>query len=185
MRRPSRVDGGQPGCGSNEKKRSLKTMSKRNAKIFITLFFAIFATVTGVGIVVPLLPVYAKTLGAGGFFIGLIFGIFSFIRATNPIFADPLIAVIPRLFIGVGSYYIYYLLKKYNVSFALILAGIIGTLINTVFVLGLAVLRGYLPFKAAASVAVLHGIPEVILAAVIVVIVGKAILSIQNPSGAK
>ncbi|HMA60020.1 MAG TPA: ECF transporter S component [Halanaerobiales bacterium] len=120
-----------------------------------------------------------------GFFIGLIFGIFSFIRATNPIFADPLIAVVPRLFIGVGAYYIYYLLKKYNVSFALILAGIIGTLINTIFVLGLAVLRGYLPFKAAASVAFLHGIPEVILAAVIVVIVGKAILSIQKPSGAK
>lgn len=120
-----------------------------------------------------------------GLFIGLIFGIFSFIRATNPIFADPLIAVVPRLFIGVGAYYIYYLLKKYNVSFALILAGIIGTLINTIFVLGLAVLRGYLPFKAAASVAFLHGIPEVILAAVIVVIVGKAILSIQKPNEVK
>jgi uncharacterized membrane protein len=118
-----------------------------------------------------------------GFFIGLIFGIFSFIRATNPIFADPLIAVVPRLFIGVGAYYIYYLLKKYNVSFALILAGIIGTVINTGLVLGLAVLRGYLPFGAAASVAFLHGIPEAILAAVIVVIVGKAILSMKTQQG--
>ena len=118
-----------------------------------------------------------------GFFIGLIFGIFSFIRATNPIFADPLIAILPRLLIGVGSYYAFYLLKKYNVSFALIISGVIGTVINTVFVLGLAVLRGYLPFTAAASVAVLHGIPEVILASVIVVIVGKAILSIQTREG--
>ena len=118
-----------------------------------------------------------------GFFIGLIFGIFSFIRATNPIFADPLIAVVPRLFIGVGAYYIYYLLKKYNVSFALILAGVIGTIINTGLVLGLAVLRGYLPFEAAASVAFLHGIPEAILAAVIVVIVGKAILSMKSQQG--
>ncbi|MCG8616109.1 MAG: MFS transporter, partial [Desulfobacterales bacterium] len=34
--------------------------------IFITLFFIIFATVSGVGIVVPLLPIYAHDLGAAG-----------------------------------------------------------------------------------------------------------------------
>jgi len=49
-------------------------------KIFIILFFSLFATVTGVGIVVPLLPVYAHTLGAGGFAIGMIFGSFSLAR---------------------------------------------------------------------------------------------------------
>ena len=49
-------------------------------KIFATLFFAIFATVTGVGIVVPLLPVYAHELGAGGFYVGMIFGAFSLAR---------------------------------------------------------------------------------------------------------
>jgi len=49
-------------------------------KIFATLFFAIFVTVTGVGIVVPLLPVYAHDLGAGGFYIGMIFGAFSLSR---------------------------------------------------------------------------------------------------------
>lgn len=49
-------------------------------KIFITLFFSLFATVTGVGIVVPLLPVYAHNLGAGGLYIGLIFGSFSLSR---------------------------------------------------------------------------------------------------------
>ena len=43
-------------------------------KIFGTLFFSIFVTVTGVGIVVPLLPVYAHDLGAGGLAIGFIFG---------------------------------------------------------------------------------------------------------------
>jgi MFS family permease len=51
-----------------------------NRTIFITLFFALFATVTGVGIVVPLLPVYARHLGAGGLAIGLIFGSFSLTR---------------------------------------------------------------------------------------------------------
>jgi MFS family permease len=49
-------------------------------KIFATLFFALLATITGVGIVVPLLPVYADNLGAGGLYIGLIFGAFSISR---------------------------------------------------------------------------------------------------------
>jgi MFS family permease len=55
-------------------------MNRQNKKIFGTLFFSIFATVTGVGIVVPLLPVYAHELGAGGLYIGLIFGAFSLSR---------------------------------------------------------------------------------------------------------
>jgi multidrug resistance protein len=49
-------------------------------KIFGTLFFSIFAAVTGVGIVVPLLPVYAHDLGASGLYIGFIFGAFSLSR---------------------------------------------------------------------------------------------------------
>ena len=48
--------------------------------VFVTLFFAIFTTVTGVGIVVPLLPVYANDLGASGIYVGLIFGSFSISR---------------------------------------------------------------------------------------------------------
>lgn len=57
-----------------------KGMTLSDKKIFATLFFALFATVTGVGIVVPLLPVYAHELGASGFFIGMIFGAFSLAR---------------------------------------------------------------------------------------------------------
>lgn len=49
--------------------------------IFSTLFFCTFSCVTGVGIVVPLLPVYAQGLGAGGLYIGLIFGAFSISRS--------------------------------------------------------------------------------------------------------
>ena len=55
-------------------------MPRSNRKIFTTLFFSIFAAVTGVGIVVPLLPVYAHSLGASGLYIGLIFGAFSLSR---------------------------------------------------------------------------------------------------------
>lgn len=53
-----------------------------NKKIFATLFFSLLATITGVGIVVPLLPVYAHSLGAGGLYIGLIFGAFSISRTV-------------------------------------------------------------------------------------------------------
>jgi len=55
-------------------------IKKLDKLIFSTLFFSMLATVTGVGIVVPLLPVYAYTLGASGLYIGLIFGAFSLSR---------------------------------------------------------------------------------------------------------
>jgi MFS family permease len=49
-------------------------------RVFATLFFSIFTSITGVGLVVPLLPVYAHDLGAGGLYIGLIFGAFALSR---------------------------------------------------------------------------------------------------------
>ena len=55
-------------------------VDKLDKKIFGTLFFSIFAAVTGVGVVVPLLPVYAHDLGASGLYVGLIFGAFSISR---------------------------------------------------------------------------------------------------------
>ena len=61
-------------------------MNQGDKKIFATLFFAIFATVTGMGIVVPLLPVYAHELGASGFYIGMIFGSFALARALFTLF---------------------------------------------------------------------------------------------------
>ena len=65
------------------KRRHLGTgMQKPDKLIFTILFFSIFATITGVGIVVPLLPVYAHELGATGLYIGLIFGAFSLSRTV-------------------------------------------------------------------------------------------------------
>lgn len=58
----------------------LTSGQKFPAGIFAVLFFSLFVTVTGVGIVVPLLPVYARELGAGGVAIAFIFGGFSLSR---------------------------------------------------------------------------------------------------------
>ena len=115
-----------------------------------------------------------------GALVGLIFGIFSFVRAVNPIFADPVVAILPRLVIGIGAYFAYKSSYRINETFSLALAGVLGTVINTGLVLTLAYLRGYLPYEAAISVAGLHGIPEAILAAILVVLIGKAILSYKR-----
>ncbi len=55
-------------------------MNRNQKRIFAVLFFSIFSAVTGVGIVIPLLPVYAHDLGASGLYISLIFGSFSISR---------------------------------------------------------------------------------------------------------
>lgn len=49
-------------------------------RVFVTLFLTIFITVTGVGIVIPLLPIFAHDMGASGLYIGMIFGSFSLSR---------------------------------------------------------------------------------------------------------
>lgn len=64
-----------------------RRMNRSDRRIFGTLFFSNFTSVIGVGIVVPLLPVYAHQLGAGGMAIGLIFAAFSLSRALcMPVF---------------------------------------------------------------------------------------------------
>ncbi len=55
------------------------------------------------------------------------------------------------------------------------LAAMTGTLTNTVGVLGLVTWRGYLPPAAAVGVGVLHGLPEVFVAMVLVAAVHRAI----------
>ena len=60
--------------------RGHRAIPSEHKGIFITLFFIIFSTVTGVGIVVPLLPVYAHNLGAAGIYVAMIFGAFSLSR---------------------------------------------------------------------------------------------------------
>ncbi len=66
---------------------SRKQLESIDKKVFATLFSALFAAVMGVGIVVPLLPVYAEHLGGSGIAIALIFGGFSLSRTIFlPIF---------------------------------------------------------------------------------------------------
>ncbi|MBN1221095.1 MAG: ECF transporter S component [Anaerolineae bacterium] len=117
-----------------------------------------------------------------GLLVGLIFGIFSWLQATNPMFADPIVAVLPRLFIGVTAYYSYALFKNWNEYVALVVAAVVGTLTNTILVLGAIVLRGYLPVEALIPI-IPQAIAEVIIAVVITVTVVMAWKRLEKGSG--
>ncbi|HHB91126.1 MAG TPA: ECF transporter S component [Anaerolineae bacterium] len=108
-----------------------------------------------------------------GLLVGGIFGLFSFLQASIPLFKDPLVAVLPRLFIGVTAYYSYAALRRRNEYLALVVAAVIGTLTNTVGVLGIAILRGYLTLEATIPI-LPQAVAELVIAAVITVAVVAA-----------
>jgi uncharacterized membrane protein len=114
-----------------------------------------------------------------GIFTGLIFGIMSFTRATVPFFKDPLVSILPRLFIGLTSWAVFAALVRVNRDVAAVVAGLVGSLTNTVLVLGMIVIRGYLP-----PVAVLPIIPqdiaEAIVAAILTLILARVFYIIQG-----
>ncbi|MDE4543311.1 ECF transporter S component [Thermoanaerobacterium sp. R66] len=104
-----------------------------------------------------------------GTFIGLIFGVSSFIRQNTPLFADPLVAILPRLLIGIVTYYTYKLTKSSGI------AAVAGTLTNTVGVLGLAVLKKYLTVQVALMVVLKNTIFEVVIAVILTTIIVRSV----------
>lgn len=121
---------------------------------------------------------------AVGGIIGAIFGVFSFLQATTPLFKDPLVAILPRLFIGVTAYFAYTALRKVtNEYISVIVAAVVGSMTNTILVLSMAALRGYLSWSVAGSVAVVNGIPEAIVAAIVAVAVITAWKRIETGRG--
>jgi len=110
-----------------------------------------------------------------GTIVGGIFGIFSFIQAEVPFFRDPLVSILPRLFIGVVAWAVFASLRNLSLDLASAAAGVLGSLTNTVGVLGMAVLLGYLPLAAVVPI-VPQAIAEAILAAVVTVVVVRGVM---------
>jgi uncharacterized membrane protein len=118
-----------------------------------------------------------------GLITGLIFGLFSWLWAPtegNLWFSNPLVSILPRLFIGVTSAYVYLALRKVNETLALAVAGLVGTLTNTVLVVGMIVVLGYAPLAVLAPAVVPNAIAEVIIAMIIVVAVVAAWKGIEG-----
>lgn len=102
---------------------------------------------------------------------GLIFGLF-----TLQFLADPLVVIPARLLIGVVAYYVYMLTRK--TSWGLALAAAAGSATNTIGTLSIFALRGYAPVageKGILTIAIAHGIPEAIVAAVVITPIALAV----------
>lgn len=159
-----------------------------------------------------------------GGLLGLIFGMLSFLLAQIPVFKDPLVAILPRMFIGVTAYFtyralrgaslfwtivvaltlallaltfsyqtvgtslpgaiaiaivalvivgalVYLALRRERQVMAVAMAAVAGTLTNTVLVLTVATLRRYWTPGVALGIGITHGIPEIIVAVIIVLAV--------------
>ncbi|MGO2266624.1 ECF transporter S component [Vagococcus salmoninarum] len=144
--------------------------------------------------------VAAITLGTkDGMFVGLVWGLTTMIRAwtmpTTPldtlIFTNPLVSVLPRILVGLVAGFVFsFLYKKTKSTFVpTIVAATLGTLTNTILVLGSMGLLYTAPVAAqygttanglfaVLAVAVLtNGIPEVIGAVIITPMITKAIFA--------
>lgn len=133
-----------------------------------------------------------------GALIGLIFGVFSMIRAiatpnvTSFIFLNPLVSVLPRVIIGITSYYCYKAISIKKETLRIGISAVVGSLTNTIGVLGLIYLFYLKPFAAATKVsigaaqktmmgiAILQGIPEAILSVIITVAVVIAVRKLRK-----
>lgn len=137
----------------------------------------------GISLTIMHVPVIIAAILEGpivGLGVGLIFGIFSMIQAavapTSPAdvwFTNPLLAVLPRLFIGPVAYFVWKILEKIPVV-GLIVAGVAGSLTNTVLVLGVIGLMGFLPWPVLGGIIISNGLLEAGVSAFIVVIVVAA-----------
>jgi len=136
--------------------------------------------ITGASLTIMQVPVIIGAVLEGpvvGFAIGLIFGVFSLIQAavapTGPAdvwFTNPLLSIMPRLFIGPLSWMVFRLLERWKIP-ALITSGIVGSLTNTALVLGMIGVLGFLPWAALPAIILGNGVPEAVASAILVVAV--------------
>jgi uncharacterized membrane protein len=142
----------------------------------------------GVSLTIMHVPVIVGAILEGpivGLVIGLIFGVFSMIQAavapngpTDVWFTNPLLSVLPRLFIGPVAWIVWSGLKRWPVL-GMIVSGIAGSLTNTLLVLGMIGVLGYAPFAALGPVVISNGLPEAGVSAIITVAVVAAWKQIQ------
>lgn len=204
------------------------TSSKTKKLVQVSMFVAIIVllSLTPLGYV-PLgvtnattihIPVIIGSIVLGpvyGAFLGFVFGLTSFLRATfsptitsfvfSPFYSiggvsgnfwSLVIAFVPRILIGVVPYYVFQGLRKvlHNDVIDLCIAGICGSLTNTILVMGgiwiffgdayaaVQNIDAGLLYKLILSVVCVNGIPEAILAGVISMAVCKVLLKFVVPA---
>ncbi|WP_368488598.1 ECF transporter S component [Clostridium sp. BJN0013] len=194
--------------------RQIRTRLKFNIKqitvIGMLSSISIVLGLTGLGFI-PIPPIKATIMHVPviigailegplvGAMVGLIFGIFSIIQSiTAPtpvsfVFINPLVSVLPRILIGLVSYYLYKAISSKNRRIIPMgIAAAVGSLVNTVGVLGMIYLIYLEPYskalnislsaakKGILAVAFTNGIPEMILSVIITVSVITAVNKIRH-----
>lgn len=130
-----------------------------------------------------------------GMTVGLMFGLFSIYQnmtvpnALSFAFLNPLVSVLPRMLIGLTAYYGYRLLASRKEVLGIGLGAALGSLTNTIGVLGMIYLVYAADFAAARninpdavqtvmlSIAVMNGLPEALIS---VLITTPVILAIKR-----
>ena len=193
----------------NKKKSSSKT--RRLVLIGALGGISIFLGVSGLGLIrLPIfsltimhIPVIIGALLEGpvvGISVGLIFGLFSMYQnitapgLTSFIFWNPIVALIPRMLIGIVAYYSFKLFKSKikNTGVCAGIAAVLVTLTNTIGVLGLTYIL-YLDQYAQAreisreavagtllTVGLTNGIPEAIVSALITIPIVVTMLKLKR-----
>jgi uncharacterized membrane protein len=105
-----------------------------------------------------------------GIITGLVFGLTSFLRATVPLFKDPSVAILPRLFIGLTAWATFAALVRLNRDVAAAVAGFVGSATNTILVVAMIIIRGYAPAAVIIPAVALQATIEAIIAAILTVI---------------
>ncbi|MGL4850751.1 MAG: ECF transporter S component [Clostridium sp.] len=143
------------------------------------------ATIMGVPVIIGAL-VEGPLVGA---LVGLVFGLFSMYQAIatpvllSPLFLNPITSLVPRILIGIVAYYVYKALRKKikRDSIAIGISAVIGSLVNTVGVLGLIYILSLHQYAellgisahavggALAVIAATNGIPEAIVCTLITI----------------
>jgi uncharacterized membrane protein len=114
-----------------------------------------------------------------GILAGGIFGVFSMLQDTTGLFTNPLVSVVPRLLIGLTAWLAYRSLVKVNVDLAAAVAGIVGTLTNSILVVGMLVAFGLIPAAAIPTI-IPQAIAELVIAAVLSVVVARGVNLVRS-----
>jgi uncharacterized membrane protein len=105
-----------------------------------------------------------------GLLTGLGFGVSSMLRAAqlaDPVFTDPIVAIIPRLFIGVLAWLGYNWFRRINETVGIVAGALIGSITNTVLVVTLIIVTGKLAPAVIVPIGITYGSAEAAVAALI------------------
>lgn len=114
-----------------------------------------------------------------GVLAGGIFGVFSMLQDTTGLFTNPLVSVLPRLLIGLFAWLAYRSLAGRNADLAAAVAGVAGTLTNTIFVVGALLIFGLIPFAVVPTI-IPQALAEVVIAAVLTPLVVRGVALVRS-----